>query len=183
MSIFNPWGELRALKARLAAEEEAYRVEEAQQQAEWAKKNARLLELERTNAVLRRDSEELRRELKEAVSRGANNNVELERKLSEMTEQRNRANNALKRKDRVVQRREADIKELELDLREMDRKMRRAEQEAAQLKDIKVKFMNQGYELIAVKQQVDALKDKLANAILRDPQTGRLIPRKKEKAQ
>ena len=34
MSIFNPWGELRALKARLAAEEEAYRIEEAQQQAE-----------------------------------------------------------------------------------------------------------------------------------------------------
>jgi len=107
----------------------------------------------------------------------------LEYKLSEMIEQRNRANNALKRKDRIIQRREADIKNLELDVREMERKMRRAEQEAAQLKDIKVKFMNQGYELIAVKQQVDALKDKLANAILRDPQTGRLIPRKKEKAQ
>ncbi len=192
MSIFNPWGELRALKARLAAEEEAYRVEEAQQQAEWTKKNARLLELERTNAVLRRDSEELRRELKEAVSRGADNNVELERKLSEMTEQRNRANNALKRKDRVVQRREADIKELELDLREMDRKMRRAEQEAAQLKDIKVKFMNQGYELIAAKQQIEALtalkdenrklKADLAKAVdPRDPKTGRFV--KKEKVQ
>ena len=55
MSIFNPWGELRALKARLAAEEEAYRIEEAQQQAEWARKDARLLELERYNATLRRE--------------------------------------------------------------------------------------------------------------------------------
>lgn len=62
MSIFNPWGELRALKARLAAEEEAYRIEEAQQQAEWAKKTAMMQELERANATLRRENEELRRE-------------------------------------------------------------------------------------------------------------------------
>ena len=65
MSIFNPWGELRTLKARLAAEEEAYLVEEAQQQAEWAKKDARLLELERANATLRREQEKLRNRITE----------------------------------------------------------------------------------------------------------------------
>lgn len=69
MSIFNPWGELRALKARLAAEEEAYLVEEAQQQAEWAKKSARLLELERSNASLRRNNEKLRSDLSKAKER------------------------------------------------------------------------------------------------------------------
>lgn len=69
MSIFNPWGELRALKARLAAEEEAYRVEEAQQQAEWARKDARLLELERSNATLRRNNEKLRSDLNKAKER------------------------------------------------------------------------------------------------------------------
>lgn len=65
MSIFNPWGELRALKARLAAEEEAYRVEEAQQQAEWAKKTAMMQELERANATLRREQEMLRNRITE----------------------------------------------------------------------------------------------------------------------
>jgi response regulator RpfG family c-di-GMP phosphodiesterase len=65
MSIFNPWGELRALKARLAAEEEAYRVEEAQQQAEWAKKTAMMQELERANATLRREQERLRNRITE----------------------------------------------------------------------------------------------------------------------
>ena len=65
MSIFNPWGELRALKARLAAEEEAYRVEEAQQQADWAKKTAMMQELERANATLRREQERLRNRITE----------------------------------------------------------------------------------------------------------------------
>ena len=69
MSIFNPWGELRALKARLAAEEEAYLVEEAQQQAEWAKKDARLLELERANATLRREQEALRNRITDVVNK------------------------------------------------------------------------------------------------------------------
>ena len=64
MSIFNPWGELRALKARLAAEEEAYLIEEAQQQAEWAQKDALLGELQRANATLRRDNESLRETIK-----------------------------------------------------------------------------------------------------------------------
>jgi len=53
MSIFNPWGEIRRLKAQLEAGYETYRIEETQQQADWAKKEARLLELERENADLR----------------------------------------------------------------------------------------------------------------------------------
>lgn len=65
MSIFNPWGELRAIKARLAAEEEAYLIEEAQQQADWAKKDALLGDLERANATLRREQEALRNRITE----------------------------------------------------------------------------------------------------------------------
>ncbi len=65
MSIFNPWGELRALKARLAAEEEAYSVEEEMQQADWAKKTAMMQELERANATLRREQEMLRNRITE----------------------------------------------------------------------------------------------------------------------
>ena len=78
MSIFNPWGELRALKARLAAEEEAYVLEEAQQQADWSKKEALLLELERKNATLRCSNERLRDQLKKA-----NDRIEYLYKLSE----------------------------------------------------------------------------------------------------
>lgn len=40
MSILNPWGELRELKARLAAEEAAYAAEETEQQKELAKLRA-----------------------------------------------------------------------------------------------------------------------------------------------
>ena len=69
MSIFNPWGELRALKDRLAAEEEAYRVEEEMQQAAWAAKQQRILELERSNATLRRNNEKLRSDLSKAKER------------------------------------------------------------------------------------------------------------------
>jgi len=69
MSIFNPWGELRAIKARLAAEEEAYLIEEAQQQADWAKKDALLGALDRKNATLRRANEKLRGQLKTADKR------------------------------------------------------------------------------------------------------------------
>ena len=196
MSIFNPWGELRALKARLAAEEEAYRVEEAQQQAEWARKDARLLELERSNAVLRRDNEDLRRELKETVSRGANNNIGLEHKLSDMTAQRNKANNALKRKDRALERREAEVRLLKDELRGAERKVDRVKRdtqtEIEQLKAIRVRYMSQNVEIVSLKQQVEALiplrdenrklKAELAKAIdPRDPKTGRFV--KKEKAQ
>jgi chromosome segregation ATPase len=59
MSIFNPWGEIRRLKAQLEAGYETYRIEETQQQADWAKKEARLLELERENADLRRNRQAL----------------------------------------------------------------------------------------------------------------------------
>jgi chromosome segregation ATPase len=59
MSIFNPWGEIRRLKAQLEAGYETYRIEETQQQAEWAKKGARLLELERENDKLRHDRQTL----------------------------------------------------------------------------------------------------------------------------
>ena len=59
MSIFNPWAEVRRLKAQLEAGHETYRVEETQQQADWAKKEARLLELERDNANLRRERQTL----------------------------------------------------------------------------------------------------------------------------
>jgi chromosome segregation ATPase len=59
MSIFNPWGEIRRLKAQLEAGYETYRIEETQQQAEWAQKGARLLELERENADLRRNRQAL----------------------------------------------------------------------------------------------------------------------------
>ena len=40
MSILNPWGELRELKARLASEEAAYAEEETAQQKELAKLRA-----------------------------------------------------------------------------------------------------------------------------------------------
>jgi predicted RNase H-like nuclease (RuvC/YqgF family) len=183
MSIFNPWAEVRRLKAQLEAGYETYRVEETQQQAEWAKKAVLLEELERDNTALRS-------ELKQAVIRGANNNFELERKLGEMTAQRNKANNAIKRKDRVIQRREAEIKELELDVREIERKMRAAVEEVDQLKFIKVKFINQNLEVVALKQQVEALaalkeenrkfKEQLAEAVdPRDPKTGRFTKKAK----
>ena len=59
MSIFNPWGEIRRLKAQLEAGYETYRIEETQQQADWAKKEARLIELERENADLRHNRQAL----------------------------------------------------------------------------------------------------------------------------
>jgi response regulator RpfG family c-di-GMP phosphodiesterase len=72
MSIFNPWAEVRKLKAQLEAGYETYRVEETQQQAEWSKKGILLKELERSNAVLRRENEKLRRtvtELKDQLAK------------------------------------------------------------------------------------------------------------------
>lgn len=183
MSIFNPWAEVRKLKAQLEAGYETYRVEETQQQAEWAKKAVLLEELERDNAALRR-------ELKQAVIRGSNNNFELERKLGEMTAQRNKANNAIKRKDRVILRREGYTKELELYVREIERKMCAAVQEIDQLKSIKVNFINQSFDVVALKQQVEALtalkeenrklEADLAQAVdPRDAKTGRFTKKAK----
>jgi predicted RNase H-like nuclease (RuvC/YqgF family) len=55
MSIFNPWAEVRKLKAQLEAGYETYRVEETQQQAEWAEKDIMLKALGRENQRLRRE--------------------------------------------------------------------------------------------------------------------------------
>jgi predicted RNase H-like nuclease (RuvC/YqgF family) len=76
MSIFNPWAEVRKLKAQLEAGYETYRVEETQQQAEWAEKGALLEELKHknarlrgTNTTMRRANKKLRDRLKEADKR------------------------------------------------------------------------------------------------------------------
>lgn len=55
MSILNPWGELKALKTRLAAEEAAYVAEETEQQRVWAAKEAELDKLRKTVNELRAD--------------------------------------------------------------------------------------------------------------------------------
>jgi response regulator RpfG family c-di-GMP phosphodiesterase len=67
MSIFNPWAEVRKLKAQLEAGYETYRVEETQQQAEWAEKAVLLEELEHKNARLRGTITELKEQLAKAV--------------------------------------------------------------------------------------------------------------------
>lgn len=63
MSIFNPWAEVRKLKAQLEAGYETYRVEETQQQAEWAKKDILLKALGRDNQNLRATITELKDQL------------------------------------------------------------------------------------------------------------------------
>ena len=67
MSIFNPWAEVRKLKAQLEEGYETYRVEETQQQAEWAKKDILLKALGRENENLRRNITELNEKLAKAV--------------------------------------------------------------------------------------------------------------------
>jgi response regulator RpfG family c-di-GMP phosphodiesterase len=67
MSIFNPWAEVRKLKALLDAGYETYRVEETQQQAEWAKKDILLKELGRDNQKLRATITELKEQLDKAA--------------------------------------------------------------------------------------------------------------------
>lgn len=172
MSIFNPWGELRALKARLAAEEEAYRVEEAQQQAY-------LDDLEKKNFNLRIDNERLSRDLKDLISNNGHRAIELESKLSQAAAETHKLTKALKSRDRMIDRRDAEIRELERALTASERKHRDALREFEGLKAVKVKFMSQNLEVIALKQQVEALKDKLAGSVRRDPKTGRLLPKGK----
>ena len=172
MSIFNPWGELRALKARLAAEEEAYRVEEAQQQAY-------LDDLEKKNFNLRIDNERLSRDLKDLISNNGRRAIELERKLSQAAAELHKLTKTLKSRDRMIERRDAEIRELERALTASERKHRDALREFEGLKAVKVKFISQNLEVIALKQQVDALKDKLAGSVRRDPKTGRLLPKGK----
>lgn len=172
MSIFNPWGELRALKARLAAEEEAYRVEEAQQQAY-------LDDLEKKNFSLRIDNERLSRDLKDLISNNGRRAIELERKLSQTAAETHKLTKQLKSRARMIERRDAEIRELERALTASERKHRDALREFEGLKAVKVKFMSQNLEVIALKQQVEALKDKLAGSVRRDPKTGRLLPKGK----
>jgi predicted RNase H-like nuclease (RuvC/YqgF family) len=76
MSIFNPWAEVRKLKAQLEAGYETYRIEETQQQAEWAEKSILLEELKHKNAKLRganttmrRANKKMRERMKEANRR------------------------------------------------------------------------------------------------------------------
>lgn len=172
MSIFNPWGELRALKARLAAEEEAYRVEEVQQQAY-------LDDLEKKNFSLRIDNERLSRDLKDLISNNGHRAIELERKLSQAAAETHKLTKALKSRDRMIDRRDAEIRELERALSASERKHRDALREFEGLKAVKVKFISQNLEVIALKQQVEALQDKLAGSVRRDPKTGRLLPKGK----
>lgn len=153
MSIFNPWGEIRRLKAQLEAGYETYRIEETQQQAEWAQKGARLLELERENA-------DLRCELA-VLSDPANTIKKLERKLKGCAV--------------VVARRNDEIKALKRMLREIREKYHttfgnhgEASHNLGRLKILCTNLKVENYEL----------KKKLAASIQRDPKTGRLMPRK-----
>lgn len=67
MSIFNPWAEVRKLKAQLEAGYETYRVEETQQQAEWAKKDILLKALGRENQRQHAIITELKEQLAKAA--------------------------------------------------------------------------------------------------------------------
>jgi DNA repair exonuclease SbcCD ATPase subunit len=100
MSIFNPWGEIRRLKAQLEAGYETYRIEETQQQADWAKKDILL-------KALGRENEKLRRELS-SLSGAA-------KKISKLESN-------LKRRAGVVERRNNEIKSLKRMLRELREK-------------------------------------------------------------
>jgi DNA repair exonuclease SbcCD ATPase subunit len=153
MSIFNPWGEIRRLKAQLEAGYETYRIEETQQQADWAKKEARLLELEREN-------EKLRRELSS---------------LSGPAKKISKLESNLKRRAGVVERRNNEIKSLKRMLRELREKYQttfavhgEAANNMGKLKILCTNLKVENYEL----------KKKLAASIQRDPKTGRLMPRK-----
>lgn len=67
MSIFNPWAEVRKLKAQLEASYETYHVEETQQQADWAKKDILLKALGRENQRLHKEITELKEQLANAA--------------------------------------------------------------------------------------------------------------------
>ena len=153
MSIFNPWGEIRRLKAQLEAGYETYRIEETQQQADWAKKDILLEELGREN-------EKLRRELS-SLSGAA-------KKISKLESN-------LKRRAGVVERRNNEIKSLKRMLRELREKYQttfavrgEAANNMGLLKILCTNLKVENYEL----------KKKLAASIQRDPKTGRLMPRK-----
>jgi DNA repair exonuclease SbcCD ATPase subunit len=153
MSIFNPWGEIRRLKAQLEAGYETYRIEETQQQADWAKKDILL-------KALGRENEKLRRELS-SLSGAA-------KKISKLESN-------LKRRAGVVERRNNEIKSLKRMLRELREKYQttfavrgEAANNMGLLKILCTNLKVENYEL----------KKKLAVSIQRDPKTGRLMPRK-----
>jgi DNA repair exonuclease SbcCD ATPase subunit len=155
MSIFNPWAEVRRLKAQLEAGYETYRIEETQQQAEWAKKGARLLELERDNAALRRELSSLSGAAKK-ISRLESN---------------------LKRRAGVVERRNNDIKSLKRMLRELREKYQTTfavrGEAANNMGKLKVLCTN-------LKVENHELKKQLAQAVdPRDPETGRFTKKAK----
>jgi chromosome segregation ATPase len=184
MSIFNPWGEIRRLKAQLEAGYETYRIEETQQQADWAKKGARLIELERENADLRRELSSLSGAAK---------------KISKLESN-------LKRRAGVVERRNNEIKSLKRMLRELREKYQttfavhgEAANNMGKLKILCTNLKVENYELKkkgarlielegenadlrrnrqALNARILQLLNQLDTAVLRDPKTGRLLPRK-----
>lgn len=66
MSIFNPWGEVRKLKAQLEEGYTAYRIEEDQQQRDWKAEREELL---RANELLRAQLSDCRKQLATSVRR------------------------------------------------------------------------------------------------------------------
>lgn len=154
MSIFNPWAEVRKLKAQLEAGYETYRVEETQQQAEWAEKDIML-------KALGRENQRLRRELSN---------------LSGPAKKISRLESNLKRRAGVVERRNNEIKSLKRMLRELREKYHttfavrgEAANNMGLLKILCTNLKVENYEL----------KKQLAASIQRDPKTGRLMTRKK----
>jgi DNA repair exonuclease SbcCD ATPase subunit len=155
MSIFNPWAEVRKLKAQLEAGYETYRVEETQQQAEWAEKGARLLELERDNADMRRELSSLSGAAKK-ISRLESN---------------------LKRRAGVVERRNNDIKSLKKMLREL-----RAKYHTVYGNHGEASYTMGKLKVLCTNLKVEnhELKKQLAQAVdPRDPETGRFTKKAK----
>lgn len=155
MSIFNPWAEVRKLKAQLEAGYETYRIEETQQQAEWAEKDIML-------KALGRENQRLRRELSN---------------LSGPAKKISRLESNLKRRAGVVERRNDEIKSLKRMLRELREKYHttfavrgEAANNMGLLKILCTNLKVENYEL----------KKKLAEAVdPRDPETGRFTKKAK----
>ena len=153
MSIFNPWAEVRKLKAQLEAGYETYRIEETQQQAEWAKKDILLSKLKEANVKLH------------------NENVKLS-SLSGAAKKISKLESDLKRRAGVVERRNNDIKSLKRMLRELREKYHTVYgnhgEASYNMGKLKVLCTN-------LKVENHELKKQLAQAVdPRDPETGRV---------
>lgn len=187
MSIFNPWGEIRRLKAQLEAGYETYRIEETQQQADWAKKDILLSKLKEANVKLH------------------NENVKLS-SLSGAAKKISKLESNLKRRAGVVERRNNEIKSLKRMLRELREKYQttfavhgEAANNMGKLKILCTNLKVENYELKkkearllelerenadlrrnrqALNARILQLLNQLDTAVLRDPKTGRLMPRK-----